>query len=125
MNPFELYNQSQRQVSDAERRLAHKQARHAELLPDMLEQERLSIELKAAESRLQTAREVDALARRIQERMRLRGEGGNATNVSQVHNQDAREREYTAAAAALAALHKRIEAKDRELRQRYGLPPES
>lgn len=125
MNPFESYDQAQRQAANAERRLAYKQARHAELLPDILEQERLSIALNTAAAHLQTAREGDALARRIQELMRLRGDVGRVPVPGPTQDLETREREHAAATAALAAVRERIETKERGLRQRYGLPPEA
>jgi hypothetical protein len=126
MPSFETFRRSQAVAVGAERRAAYETARLSELLPDLRAEARLEIELKRAASRLESARKLDALAHRIRELMRGRDGGVRAGSPGNaVPDLATAEREHAVAGEALVAVRERINAKDKELRQRFGLAQDS
>ncbi|HEY4941876.1 MAG TPA: hypothetical protein VII56_10645 [Rhizomicrobium sp.] len=113
---------SETQTDAAERRSNYANARLNELTPDIREQTRLEIRLRAAQGRLDRGRDSDQLAEQVQElETRLRVRRGEPAVQPAQPTAPARAREVEDIERALAVVRARIASKDGELKARFGL----
>jgi uncharacterized protein YigA (DUF484 family) len=111
-----------RRTGVAERRRDYEFARLAELTPDIRQQTRLEMQLRASQSRLSRARESDDIAAQIHDLEGRLGKARGEASVGNAHpSAPALAQEVEDIERQLGAVTARITSKARELKARFGL----